>query len=151
MASYIVMADPNDRTGESVRFVRDSFSVFAFLLPLVWLLWKHLWLEAALLFAALGLVTFGAHFAFGESSLSLMPMVSAALGLLCALEGPARQIADLERRGMTAAQIIPASSLRDAEEIFASRLEAAVRSSTAPSRAFQPVSRSSLIPLTGAV
>ena len=40
MASYIVMTDPNDRAGENVRFVRDGITMSAFLLPLLWLLWK---------------------------------------------------------------------------------------------------------------
>jgi Protein of unknown function (DUF2628) len=151
MASYIVMTDPDDRNGENVRFVRDGFSLIAFLLPLVWLLWKRLWLEAALLFAALGIIGYGIYLVLGDRASQLMPFLSAALGLMCAFEGPTRLIAGLERKGMKASQIIVASSRRVAEEIFASRYEFAARPQISSGRIFQPVSNRSLIPLTGAV
>jgi hypothetical protein len=151
MASYIVMTDPDDRNGENVRFVRDGFSLIAFLLPLVWLLWKRLWLEAALLFAAFGILGYGLHLALGDRSSEMLPLVSAALGLLCAFEGQERLVADLQRKGMRASQIIVAPSRRMAEEIFASRFEIAALPPTSSSRAFRTVTRSSLIPLTGAL
>jgi hypothetical protein len=151
MASYIVLTDPNDRSGADVRFVRDGFSIVAFLVPLVWLLWKRLWLEAALLFAAFGVIGYGAHLAFGEKAPEIMPLVSMAFGLLCALEGPARLVADQERRGRSVTQVIVASSQRVAEEIFASRHEFAAPANAASVRSFQPVTSRSLIPLTGAV
>ncbi len=150
MASYIAFTDPNGRSGADVRFVRDGFSLVAFLLPLVWLLWKRLWLEAALLFAAFGVIGYGAFLAFGDRAPEIMPLVSMAFGILCALEGPARLVADLERRGMKASQIIVASSRRMAEEIFASRFDFAAPLQAISARTFQPVSSRSLIPLTGA-
>lgn len=150
MASYIVLTDPNGRSGADVRFVRDGFSIVAFLVPLVWLLWKRLWLEAALLFAAFGVTGYGAFLAFGDRAPEVMPLVSMGFGLLCALEGPTRLVADLERRGLKTSQVIVASSRRMAEEIFASRFDFAAPVQTMPARAFQPVSSRSLIPLTGA-
>ena len=151
MASYIVMTDPNSRTGGNVRFVRDGFSAFAFVLPLVWLLWNRLWLEAALLFAAFGVIGYIAHVVLAGRAPEAMPLVSMAFGLLCALEGPTRLVADLESRGMKASQIIVASRRRTAEEIFASRSDFVVPAPSAPPRAFPPVSSHSLIPLTGAL
>ncbi len=150
MASYIVMTDPHDRTGASVRFIRDGFSVFAFLLPLVWLLWNRLWLEAALLFAAFGVIGYAAHLAFGNRATEVMPLVSMACGLLAALEGPSRLVADLEHRGMHVSQVIITASRRATEEVFASRFNFAVPVSAATTRSFAPVSNRSLIPLTGA-
>ena len=151
MASYIVMTDPNDRAGENVRFVRDGITMSAFLLPLLWLLWKRLWLEAALLFAVFGLIGYGAHLAFGDYAQEVMPLVSLALGLLCALEGPTRQVADLERKGLNVSQIIVASSWRMAEDIFASQFDFTVPPQTISRRAFQPISNGTLIPLTGVI
>ena len=151
MASYIVMTEPGDRTARDVRFIRDGFSAFAFLLPVVWLVWNRLWLEAALLFAVFAVIGYAANFAFGGSAPEIMPLASMAFGLLCALEGPARVVADLERQGMKASQIIVASSQRAAEEIFASRHNFAVPAQTVLPRAVQPVASRSLIPLTGAV
>ncbi len=150
MASYVVMTDPNDRTGARVSFVRDGFTFVGFLLPLVWLLWNRLWLEAALLFAAFGLIGYAAFLVVGDKAPELMPFVSMAFGLLCGLEGPARLVADLERRGMKVSEVIVASSRRMAEEIFAGRFDFASPVQTPSSRAFQPVSSRSLIPLTGA-
>ncbi len=151
MASYIVITDPTDRTGANVRFVRDGFSFIAFVAPLIWLLWKRLWLEAALLFALVGVCAFAADFALGGRSAEMMPLVWLASGLLCALEGPARLVANLERRGMKVLQVIVAPRRRVAEEIFASRHDFAMPVQSAPQRAFQPVSSHSLIPLTGAL
>ena len=54
MAVYVVMEPPgasrNDAASGAV-LVRDAFSVLAFLLPPLWLLWHRLWIEAALVFA----------------------------------------------------------------------------------------------------
>lgn len=150
MASYVVMTDPNDRTGANIRFVRDGFSLLAFVAPLIWLLWKRLWLEAALLFAAFGMIGYAAHIALGDKVPEVMPLVSMAFGLFCALEGPTRLVADLERRGMKASQVIVASSRRMAEEIFASRFDFAVPAPATATRSFAPVSSHTLIPLTGA-
>ncbi len=149
MASYIVMTDPHDRTGATVRFVRDGFSVFAFLLPLVWLLWNRLWLEAALLFAAFGVIGYAAHLALGDRAPEVMPLVSMAFGLLAALEGPSRLVTSLERRGLQVSQVIVTTSRRAAEEVFASRFNFAVPVPAATTRSFAPVSSQSLIPLTG--
>ena len=151
MASYIVMTDPTDRSGEKIRFVRDGITMFALFLPLVWLLWKRLWLEAALLFAAFGLIGYGAHLALGDHAREIMPLVSIALGLLCTLEGPTRLVADLERKGLKVSQVIIASSQRKAEEIFASQFDFATPLQTASAHVFQPVANRSLIPLTGAM
>lgn len=150
MASYVVMTDPNDRNGAGVSFVRDGFSFVGFVLPLVWLLWNRLWLEAALLFAAFGLIGYAVFLVVGDKAPEIMPFVSMAFGLLCAFEGPERLIAGFERRGMKATQVIVASSRRMAEEIFASRFEFAAPMQLASARGFQPVSSRSLIPLTGA-
>ena len=46
MASWIVMQPPDRTRDADLAFVRDGFSVFAFLVPPLWLLWHRLWIEA---------------------------------------------------------------------------------------------------------
>ena len=55
MASWIVMQPPAARArgGADATFVRDGFSLLAFLVPPLWLLWHRLWIEAVLAFAVL--------------------------------------------------------------------------------------------------
>ena len=49
MASYVVMVPPagqGNRPDLDAAFVRDGFAFLAFFLPVLWLLWHRLWVEA---------------------------------------------------------------------------------------------------------
>ncbi|MGL4490268.1 MAG: DUF2628 domain-containing protein [Rhizobiaceae bacterium] len=152
MASFIVMSDKvisdkGDKPEDNIRFVRDEFSIVAFAVPLVWLLWHRLWLHAALCFAAFGvcaaLVTWNGNPAW----LGFSAIASASISLFVAHEGGEWLRQTLAQNGYRELDVIPARNSREAEEIFASRLiETVVRK---PSQGFAPVSSASLIPLTG--
>lgn len=150
MERFSVMADRNGSNADDIRFIRDGFHAFAFVLPVVWLLWNRLWLQAALAFAAMAIIAAAVE-AWMPASLPFMSaLVNFAVGLATALEGPAWLVADLERKGHVEQDIVLAGSAREAEEIFASRLPEATTMQRPASRGFQPVSQASLIPLAGA-
>ena len=149
MARFFVLNDSTIPRGDGVTFVRDGFRPFALVLPVVWLLWHRLWLHAALTFAGMGLVTWGATVFMPAAVPIVAGLINIAIGLSTAHEGPAWQAADLERKGFVALDAIIAGSLRDAEEIYASRLPESLAAPVPVARGFHPVSQSSLIPLAG--
>ena len=96
MASYVVMEPPGvrqDEASEGALFIRDGFSVIAFLVPPLWLLWRRLWIEAALAFAAgFALAALGETAGFGLAGSALSLLVSvyvAGRSLSYALAGQA--------------------------------------------------------------
>lgn len=114
MASFIVMQPP-ERKGAAASdavFVRDGFSVIAFLVPPLWLLWRRLWIEAALVIAAaLALGALSEVAGFGLTGTLLSLLVSVYVGL----EGAALRIAALRRRGWRAWGVVEADGAADAE------------------------------------
>ena len=99
MAVYVVMEPPgtsrNDAAAGAV-LVRDAFSVLAFLLPPLWLLWHRLWIEAALAFAlGVALTALGEVAGLGFAGAALSLLVSIYVGL----EGAALRVNALRRRG----------------------------------------------------
>src|SRR5690606_24655547 len=101
-------------------FVRDGFTVLAFLVPLLWFLWHRMWIEAGLMLAVMlvlaGLDTMSSlPFLAGFASL----LVSFALGL----EAPALRMAALRRRGWHAWGVVEASNRREAEWRYAAEAE----------------------------
>ncbi len=115
MASYVVMEPPGaseDDAAERAVMVRDGFSLLAFILPLVWLLWHRLWIEAFVAFvASVVLMALGetTGFAFAGAALSLL------VSLFVALEGPALRIAALRRRGWREWGAVEGDSAAEAE------------------------------------
>ena len=115
MAIYVVMEPPGaseDDAAERAVMVRDGFSLVAFILPLVWLLWHRLWIEAFVAFvASVVLMALGetTGFAFAGAALSLL------VSLFVALEGPALRIAALRRRGWREWGAVEGDSAADAE------------------------------------
>jgi hypothetical protein len=114
MASYVVM-EPARRGGEadaeSILLVRDGFSLFAFFLPALWLVWHRLWIEAAFAFAAtVGLVALANLAGFGVTV-----AIALLVSLFAGLEGAALRIAALRRRGWREFGIIESDSEDDAE------------------------------------
>ena len=115
MASYVVM-EPARGAGkgeaENTVFIRDGFALTAFFLPVLWLLWHRLWIEAALALAAtVGLAALGNVTGFAATAPALSLLVSFYAGL----EGAALRIAALRRRGWREMGIIEAERGFDAE------------------------------------
>jgi Protein of unknown function (DUF2628) len=147
MTSYVVMTGREGPTGETTRFVKDGFIVFAFALPLVWLLWKKLWLEAALYFAAIGILGAALYRADLANAAPLSALITFGLNLVVGLEGGSWLKRSLESAGFSAADIVVARNERQAEEMYASRMVSVPI--PYPSRAVGVSPSTSLIPLTG--
>lgn len=115
MAAYVVMQSPQRRV-EGTMFLRDGFSVPAFLVAPFWLFWHRLWLEGTLVLLAL--ITAGAlgQVAGVESAGGVLSLL---VFLYVGLEGNAIRMAALHRRGWTEAGLIDANSLANAEARFA--------------------------------
>jgi hypothetical protein len=98
MAIYVVMEPGGGRTeaADATIFVRDGFSWLAFLFAPLWLAWHRLWVEAALAFVAMGLISLlGQRLGLDWAGSALSLLVSLYIGL----EGQGRRIAALRRRG----------------------------------------------------
>ncbi|MFK0686719.1 DUF2628 domain-containing protein [Mesorhizobium sp. IMUNJ 23033] len=112
MAIYVVM-EPSGR-GERVDsvFVRDGFSWLGFLFSPLWLAWHRLWIEAALAFVVMAILSMLGEklgLAWAGSLLSLL------VSLYVGLEGQALRIAALRRRGWHDWGVVEADRLDDAE------------------------------------
>jgi Protein of unknown function (DUF2628) len=115
MATYVVM-QPERADGridaEGAIFVRDGFALIAFLVPMVWLLWHRLWIEAALALAlTVGLTALGNVAGFGFAA----PVLSLLVSIYAGLEGSALRLAALRRRGWHDFGVVEADSYDDAE------------------------------------
>ncbi len=115
MAAYVVMKAPQDHGGadpEGTVLVRDGFAFLAFFLPVVWLLWHRLWIEALIAFAiTVGLAALGNTTGFAVAG----PLLSLLVSLYAGLEGAALRVAALRRRGWSEAGVVEADSKDDAE------------------------------------
>lgn len=119
MASFVVLQHGDElgaKRSEKTIFVRDTFSFVALAFPILWLLWHRLWLVAifAICFSALTLAS---------ASSSMLPIVSMvmslALSLVVALEGPSLRIKFAELSGYHQRAVIDADHLEEAELIWA--------------------------------
>lgn len=119
MASYVVMEPDAGRAANAGRavFVRDGFSLVAFLAPFLWLFWHRLWIEGALALGAIMLLGFLDDVGgMGVVAVGLSLLVSIYVGL----EGPALRMAALRRRGWRDRAVVDADSLDDAETRYLS-------------------------------
>lgn len=122
MASYWIMEPPASRnsSAESARIIRDGFSVVAFIVPPLWLLWHRLWIEAAVVFAiGLGFTALSEALGLGIAASALSLLMSLFVGL----EGPALWAAALRRRGWREWGVVEASSVAEAEIRYATAVE----------------------------
>ncbi|MCU0831759.1 MAG: DUF2628 domain-containing protein [Rhizobiaceae bacterium] len=128
MARFVVMERPGD--GANAVIIRDAFSVFALVLPVVWLLWHRLWFAALAAFSLAALGALAAwHFAFPPAAFAGELIVS----LFVALEGPSLRRHALEAQGFREAGVVHADGAEEAEiRWFAERHTAAEPSSSAP-------------------
>lgn len=114
MASYVVMRPAGEGDAEArTVLIRDGFSVWAFVIPLVWFLWHRLWIETILIIAATVLLAaLDKATNFGDWS---MTGLSLLVSLLAGLEGNNRRIEKLRRKGYAEAGVVVASSHAEAE------------------------------------
>lgn len=121
MASFVVMAPParREKAFEEAVLIRDGFSVIAFLVPPVWLLWHRLWLEAAvavfLLLACSALATLLGQQLVGS-------LLSLLVSLYAGLEGQHLRALALRRSGWREESTIVAGSREEAEQRYAAGL-----------------------------
>lgn len=111
LSRFIVFEPPeNDRAKDTV-FVRDAFSIWAFLFTFLWLFRYRLWLAgiaALVLFVAISLL--------GEQGFDLTAAIlQFLLGLLIALEGPSLRAARYRRKGWRETAAFQAADLSEAE------------------------------------
>ncbi|MET0597144.1 MAG: DUF2628 domain-containing protein [Mesorhizobium sp.] len=114
MASYVVMVPPagqGNRPDLDAAFVRDGFAFLAFFLPVLWLLWHRLWVEAV---AAL-VLTVGIALAGNLVGFVGAPLLSLLVSIYFGLEAGALRISGLRRRGWREAAVVEADSREDAE------------------------------------
>lgn len=117
MASYLVLTPPGgpETDHARTRFVRDGFSLVAFLFPGIWLLTKRLWLAGIL---ALVLQALAVSIAQQQGFLFAGLALTLAVSTLAALEGPSLVAGNLERKGWVLDGIIVADDIDAAEELY---------------------------------
>jgi len=118
---------------DRVRFVRDGFYFWAFLLGPLWMIWNRLWLVLVLY-----LVATAALFA-GLTALGVTSGAQFIVGLLIAIligcEGGSLRRFSLRRRRWTQAGVVAATDLEEAERrFFESWAEGASSMASAPPR-----------------
>jgi hypothetical protein len=116
MASYTVHLPPGVSRTEAastgrMRLVRDGFSVFALILPLIWLVWNRLWLVLLAWIAVVIGIEALARVA-GEVPASIVAVLFA---LWFAVEARDLQRWTLARRGWQDAGVVVASHADEAE------------------------------------
>jgi hypothetical protein len=118
-----LMREDQLESDKALVFIKDGFSWWAFLAPIIWLLWHRLWL------AALGYVAVMVVFSFVGYALSFTDGVSAIAGLLInafvGLEANNWRRSALGKRGLQEVADVIADDAEEASyRFFASRLPA---------------------------
>jgi len=117
MTAYLVLASPDAQIpDERSVVIADRFAPVAFLLPVLWLLFNRLWLEAfaaVLVFAAATMLAGSA----GQPALAMA--LNLALSVLTALEGRNWRAAALQRRGWQLVDVVETDDPDVAFEIHA--------------------------------
>ena len=121
MASYLVMKPSGAvRDPDSVRFIRDGFSWFALVVPLIWMLFHRMWLFAVLFLAAQFVVAFGSDLLGCPEAGSIVLL---GMNLLVALESGMLRERNLLSGGWTTVAVLSADSIEDAETLYFHGLE----------------------------
>ena len=126
MASYTVMAKPEDATREGAIFVSDRFNGWAAVLGPLWALGNRMWIVAALLFCLM----IGSGLLPGALPLAVGMVSAFATGLYAA----DLKIWSLARRGFGEQASVSASSLEEAELRFYASLPTGVAPTPAANR-----------------
>ncbi|ESY69315.1 DUF2628 domain-containing protein [Mesorhizobium sp. M0051] len=122
MTAYVVMEPPGrSERADTTAFVRDGFTWLGFLVPPLWFAWHRLWIEAALAFVVMGLLSMlGQKLGLGPAASLLSLLVSLYVGL----EGQGLRISALRRRGWHEWGVVEAGWLDDADTRYALEAEA---------------------------
>ena len=117
MAIYVAMAPAGeDEASEKVVFLRDGFSLAAFVFGPFWLFWNRAYLAAGLWLALMTAL------AVGGTALGVRPeataLINLALSLALGFEGVRFIIWTLERRGFRQSGIVACDNAQEAEEVF---------------------------------
>jgi len=125
MKSYTVHHKTGDVASITARpeqlvFVPEAFCWIALFIPLIWLLFRRMWVVAAIFFAALATVS-----AIGvglDIASWVMIVISVAMNLFIAWEGNELRRWSLARRGMKMIDIVTGKSQAECELEFFRRL-----------------------------
>jgi len=120
MTAFLVLASPGAQIpDERSVVIADRFAPFAFVAPVIWLLFHRLWLEA---FAAI-LVTVTATVLASTAGQPVLGIaLDLALSLIVALEGRNWRAAALQRRGWRLVDVIETDDPDLAFDIHASQV-----------------------------
>ena len=128
MASYLILTPPgasdrsevSDRYRDGTRFIRDGFSLTAFVFPALWMLFHRLWLHAvaAILLQGLALELMRQPGFFAAGAAILL-----GVHILAALEGRHAVSQRLIDRGWKIENLVSAHDLATAEEIQFSHIK----------------------------
>lgn len=108
--------EPPDGKPERVAFIPEGFSWGAFLLSVLWALWRRMWVVAALLFVLTSLLTIATRFEL--LGLGLAALMNVGIALIFACEARNLEVASLERAGFRCSGLIQASNAEAAELIY---------------------------------
>jgi len=120
MRSYLVLSPDENADPEKLRFICDGFSWLALIFGPFWLLANRVWMAGLLtLLASVILAVAGGfeHLAFATGAASL------ALNLFIALEALGWKAHAMEKRGWQLRDVIVASGIDEAEELYFSSTE----------------------------
>lgn len=120
MTAYLVLASPGAETpDERSVVVADSFAPWAFIAPVIWLMFNRMWLEAVAAVLVLTVATLLA----ADAGLAVVGIaVSLALSLITALEGRNWRVSTLQRRGWRLVDLVESDDPETAFEIHAARV-----------------------------
>jgi len=107
--------DPAD-AADRFMFVRDKFSMWAFLFGPLWMVWRRLWLVLLLYVVAMTLLQVGL-WALGAST-PVKFIVGVLIGVLIGFEGPSLRRWTLARRGWINHGVVVADDEESAERRF---------------------------------
>jgi hypothetical protein len=117
MAIYVVMAPAGEgEAPEKAVFLRDGFSIAAFVFGPLWLFWNRAYLAASLWLALMTMLAVGGR-AFGVRP-EATGLLNLALSLALGFEGVRLIIWTLERRGFRQSGIVACDNAEEAEEVF---------------------------------
>ncbi|TPJ19984.1 DUF2628 domain-containing protein [Mesorhizobium sp. B2-7-3] len=121
MTAYVVMEPPGrSEKVDTTTLVRDGFTWLGLLVPPLWLAWHRMWVEAALAFVVMGVLSMlGQGLGLGVAGSLLSLLVSLYVGL----EGQGLRIAALRRRGWHEWGVVEAGWLADADMRYALEVE----------------------------
>lgn len=114
MAIYQVYAPPEGDDTDRFRFVKDAPAFLAFLMPLVWLLAKRLWMAFLVLLA----IVIALRFAEANGAAKIVGVVTGLGILLFTIEARNIESWTLTRRGWRLVGLIEAGNRENAEIRF---------------------------------